>query len=533
MADRQVRVKLIIDDAGSVRAVKMVGEESGRTEHKLRGLEGGVKKLGSSFGGLKGMIGALGVGGLAMGLGSVISKTKDIVTETEKFHAITGIGTRSSLYYTQALKARGLSGDAVTKSFGILVKNIKSAELQENRYAISQGKATAKGKESTAVLGRQAQALKELTGLSAVQFKGLGSEDAKLKTVTKSFEGLAAGEKKTRLEKELLGRSGTNLSVVLEKNNLSINKGYELAQKFFPAIKGGIHTEEQWIKAQTESKMAMEGLEYTIGVEVMPAVTKLMGKFSGVVSEIEAGKGAWGGFKRDIEGVVSAGKGVVGFFEKMGKAFNIPVEAGGLGAALAAFAGIHTLKHPVKAASTAAKGAKGLLKFSKAHPELAPGVAAFGAGAAIPFASDYGIKASVNALSPGYLKQHSIGEINRSFLGGQNTGGGYGNTRLGGRAAGGAMSPGEASRVASLMEHPGQLATAKGLTTIEAERIGQAIARAMQQHGGGGAAPLALKISGDGPISTAIANSMLHDPRNQRIIAEAVTKYAHSMAARQ
>jgi hypothetical protein len=67
-----VKVQLVIDEHGAVRAVKGVGEESKRTEGHLGRLGKQAEKTGKAFGGLKGMIaggiGAIGLGGLAFGL---------------------------------------------------------------------------------------------------------------------------------------------------------------------------------------------------------------------------------------------------------------------------------------------------------------------------------------------------------------------------------------------------------------------------------------------------------------------------------
>jgi hypothetical protein len=335
--ERQVKVTLVIDEKGAVKAMRSAGEESGRTEGKLSKLDKSVHKLGGSFGGLKSMIGmglgALGVGGLAFGLSSVANKTKEIATETEKFHAITGIGASSSLAYSQALKARGLSGETVTKAFGFLAKNMKSAELQETKYALSQGTAAAKGKASTAVLGRQAQALKEL-GINLAGFNQL-TEQQKLEKITKSFEALAPGMKKTRLERELFGRGGNQLSTVLEHNNLGLSHQIDLVKKFFPTIKGGANAMNELLEKQAESKMAWEGLEFTLGQKLIPVMTDVMGWFSKVTLEVEHGKGAWGQLGSAISGVVGFLKGIwTGFESIVGPAKAVEIVVGGLVAAM-------------------------------------------------------------------------------------------------------------------------------------------------------------------------------------------------------
>jgi hypothetical protein len=318
MAERTVKVSLVIDDKGSVKVMRQAGDESSRTEGKLKHLDKGVKELGKSFGGLKGMIGlglgSLGAGGLVFGLKDIASKTSEIAAETEKFHTITGIGASSSLAYSQALKARGLSGESVTKAFGLLSKNIKSAELQEHSFAVTREKSAAKGRIATGMLGRQASAFKEL-GINLTGFNKL-AEQGKLEKITKSFEAMAPGMKKTRLERELFGRGGNTLSTVLEKNNLGLTHQIDLVKKFFPTVKGGANAMNELLEKQAESKMAWEGLEFTIGQKLIPVMTEVMGWFSKLAVSIEKGHGIWGTLERDIEKVIHVSESIFGWFKE-------------------------------------------------------------------------------------------------------------------------------------------------------------------------------------------------------------------------
>lgn len=508
MPDRVVKTTLVIDEHGAVKAVHSVGDESSRTEHKLGSLDKSVKGLGKSFGGLKSMIGAglgaLGVGGLAFGLEDVASKTNEIALATEKFHTQTGLSATSSLYYDKALKARGLSSEAVGKAFGFLSKNVRSAELQEQSFANTQLKAAAKGKISTSVLGRQAAAFKEL-GINLTAFNKL-SEQQKLEQVTKKFEALPAGMKKTRLERELFGRGGNELSIVLEKGNLGLTHQIELVKKYFPTVKGGANAMNELIEKQTESKLAWEGLEFTLGQKLIPVMTEVMAWFSKTALEVEKGEGAWGSLRRDLEGVYNAGKGVVGFFENLGKAFNIKVGSGGLGAALATFAGVKIAAKVAKPVKPVAKVATKAGKYLVEHPYLAP--AAIPAGAAAAYGYDvYRSRDELAAHAKGALNMFKGGpssqrEIEESFLGGK-PGTRYGPggvPRAGGHAAAGAETPGEAALVARLIA---------SLTPTNDK------------------AEIHLHLD-----SIKVAEAVIHNPRARRVIAEATAIYAQGMTAR-
>ncbi len=495
MPDRVVKTTLIIDDHGSVKVVKGIGDESVRTEKKLSQLDKGVQKLGRSFGGLKSVIGyglgALGVGGLAFGLADIAKKTGEVATETEKFHTITGLGATSSLYYTQALKARGLSGEAVSKAFGFLAKNIKSAELQESKYALTMGKATAKGKVSTAVMGRQAAALKEL-GINLSQFNKL-TEQQKLEQITKKFEALAPGIRKTRLERELFGRGGNQLSTVLEKNNLGLSHQIDLVKKFFPTIKGGANAMKELLEKQAESKMAWEGLEFTIGQKLIPVMTAAMGFFSKVVLEVEKGQGVWGELRHTFEGIASAGASVFGFIKNVAQALGVKLPTGTLGAVLlAAFGAKHIpgVKTGGKAASKSGKVLKGAVKYGIEHPYAIPLVAALGGGA---YAGTKLSEATPEGLFP---------NAERPLFGpGETTSRRFPRSNPQGRPAAGA---GETARESALVS---KLIESLKPTNDKAE--------------------IHLHLD-----SVKVAEAVIHSTRARRILAEATAIYAQGLTAR-
>jgi hypothetical protein len=315
---REVRISLVIDEHGAVRAMRSTVDQSSKTEHGLSGLDKKVKELGKSFGGLKSMVGlglgSLGIGGLAFGLKDIASKTGEIATETEKFHSISGIGANTSLRYTAALKARGIGADAGGKAFRFLAKNVQLAERQEHTFSIAQEKASKKGKIATGLLGLQATAFQKL-GVNLGSFSKL-SESAKFELITKKFEAMKPGMEKTRLALQLFGRGGTALLPVLEKGTLGLSKQMEMAKKFFPTLKDGAGNLNELLEKQAESKMAWEGLEFTIGVKLVPAMTAAMGLFSKLAVSIEHGKGIWGSLEKTIGIAIQLFEGVYNWFRK-------------------------------------------------------------------------------------------------------------------------------------------------------------------------------------------------------------------------
>jgi hypothetical protein len=520
MTDNVVKISLVVDETGAVKALRGAGTESERAEGKFHKLDKEVKGLGKSFGGLKSMIGmgigALGVGGLAVGLEGVVSNTKEALTQTEKFSAISGAGAQQSLYLTAALKARGINAELAGKAFSFLGSNIKTAEKQESKYTLAQGKAAIKGKLSTSELGKQALAFKQLFGAQGVgALAGLSGED-KLKKVVKAFEDLSPAIKKTgaqaALMKEVFGKGGTGLATVLQGGATGLTHFEEVAKRFFPQLKGGTKGVEEWATKNSEFHMGLEGLETTLGMKLIPVLMSVEEWFTKTAGEVEKGSGPWGKFGKDLEGVYNAGKSVVGFMEGLGKAFNIKIGSGGLGAALMAFAGIKTAKKvsaPVKATKAIGKDLLKAGKKAAEHPWLAAPILGAAAGTALSEATPHGLFPGAETWSPfgGRPPKYKPGGL--------------------GKAAAGAMTSGEASLVSSLLEHPNRIkGAAKSLTPQEAQMIGEAFARAHKPI------PVELKVSGDGPLAQAFAQAIIHDSRAARVVAESTAKYAQSMVAR-
>lgn len=300
---REVRVSLVIDEHGAVKALRTTADESDKTEHKLGQLDKGVKELGKSFGGLKGLVGmglgALGAGGLAFGLKDIASKTGEIAEETHKFSSISGFGTNTSLRYTAALKAKGISAEAGGRMFAFLAKNVQTAERQQYMFASSQDKAAAKGKQATGLLGVQATAFEKL-GINLSQFRTL-SEEAKFDLVIKKFEAMKSGMQKTAFAKEIFGKGGQEMLQILGGGALGLSHMTEMAKKFFPTITGeGKQAMDELMVKQAESKMAWEGLEFTLGEKVVPAMTTVDSWFSKLAVSIEHGRGIWGSLESTL-----------------------------------------------------------------------------------------------------------------------------------------------------------------------------------------------------------------------------------------
>lgn len=526
MTDRIVKTTLIIDEHGAVQSVHAVGDESGRTDHKLGQLDKSVKGLGKSFGGLKGIIGAglgaVGVSGLAFGISDIASKTKELATETESFHNTTGIGATSSLRYVAALKARGISAEAGSKAFAKLAKSVQTAERQEHSYTVTQEKAATKGKVATSLLGVQAQAFQEL-GIGLGTFNRL-SEQGKFDLVIKKFSELAPGAQKSRLELALFGKGGTALNNVLVKGNLGLEHQLELVKKYFPTIKGGAHALDELLERQAESKMAWEGLEFTLGQKLIPVMSSVMGYLSKVATEVEHGTGSWGELAKGIEGVWRFGEKALSTLKGLAKSLGISIGPGTLGAVLAGLAGVkgakavaHIVKKPVSLAKKLFGAGEAGAEGAGGAGALATGMAAapwvLGAGATTAYGLDvYKSRKELAAHAKGALKmalgKHaSLREIEGT-------------------------APGSYAEAQRLKEHMGYLGPTSlsgkpkggGETPAEAALVSKLIASLRPTND---KAEIHLHLD-----SVKVAEAMLHNPRARRLIGEATAIYAQGMTAR-
>lgn len=512
MTDRTVKTTLIIDESGAVKAVHAVGDESGKTTPKLEHLDKGVKQLGHSFGGLKTMIGAglgaLGVGGIAYGLKDIVSGLGETTAEVEKFHAVSGIGAQKSLDLTAALKARGIGSEAGANAFKFLSKNIQSAERQQHSFGVSQVKAAESGKAVTGLLGVQALAFKEL-GINVKDFAKLG-EEQKLDLVTKKFENMADGAQKTRLAVQLFGRGGTALLPVLDKGALGLGHFTDLARKYFPTLKEGSAGLEEWKLKQDEFDLASEGLEFTLGMKLIPVLSDVASELSKTILEIEKGHGTWGTLERDIEGVVSVGKSILGFFERSKLATKALTYAlYGLGAAWGidkvlafgrAMAGLSVITGISKAIQFLA-GGDVLLTLQVGLLDAAGGMTAFGAatvGALAAIAPFVAAGAAVYGIIEGLDHILPAGSRPENLLGGN--------------------QPGEKKR-------EGQIGFKQRLNNIAHEQHLHHHSQATTAHGG--TAKIELHVSGH-----VLGEVLVRDAATARLLAESSAHYTSKLAAR-
>lgn len=525
---RDIEWKLVVDETGAVKRMEIVGKEAEKTDKSLkktkdeaRGLGNELKKLGSSFGGLAGMVGGgLGLAGLGFGIESIVSKTSEMAHETERFSAISGISARNSLYYVAALKSRGVSSEQFGRGLAILSKSIQTAERQQYQFTVGQDKAAAKGHAYTGLIGVQAEAFAAL-GLNVAQLSHMNPEK-RLETVLTALTKMRDPLVKARVESQLFGRSGVKLAPVLEQNALNIAKQRQEAERFFPSLKGGKNVMQEMIEKQAESKLAWEGLQFTIGTEVAPALNTAMGAFSGLISEVEHGKGPIGEIKslfsdvakgiKKVDEILGIGKG-----GKHGNTSGLS----DIQTLIAGYAGIKLGRKGLKSLGKAA-GKSVLDKLIGGGESAAEG----GAGAAL---ASRGIGLA-RALGPYGLAAGAIYggvKIEEHLIGGKVT------ELLGGNQPGESGKEGEASLLAMRARAAtrGEVKLARGAHIPKDAQLRQALLQLIEtlhQQGQPGD-----KIVGELHLdSIKVGEIVALNPRAMRFLAEGIERSSLSRSAR-
>lgn len=274
-----------------------------------------------------------------------------------------------------------------------------------------------------------------------------------------------------------------------------------------------------------------------LGQKLLPTVTKLAIGFGHLIESIQHGRGAWGTLGKDITKVWHDLEGIDHFLQRHKSLTHLlEFAAGGsVAAKLAKKApGVGLASKLLKAgASPEGAAAEGSAASKVSAVKLAYRAGQFARyggpaalGAAFVPASAAAIRTGVEALSPGYLKQRSLGEVQRLLATGsakplQNLG--YGNTRLGGIAARGKESPAEASLVSRLLEHP-NLITSSSFSALNAQERGRlqgAYQRAEAEH-----VHITIPVNLDGKqIAELVGDHAIRTPKVARKLAEATTKH--------
>ncbi len=332
-------------------------------------------------------------------------------------------------------------------------------------------------------------AFKQL-GINVSSLSGMTGEQ-KLKTVVQAFENMTPAMKKAgdqaALMKEIFGRGGLSLATVLEGGATGLTHFEQVARKFFPQLPEGQKGVEKWMVANSEFHLGLEGLEFTLGMKLIPVLVSVEKWFTKVTFEVEHGRGSWGHLANNVSEVVQVFKGAWQWFSNLvGPSNALKLAIGGLVGVMAVT--------KIAAFVTALKG----LNAISFLPLKANLLAALGPLTAAILAYE-SVKKSTDVKHPSKAKSHGF----FSDVGGLLTGGLVGNP---------ATSPINVARALKEEVSSGSGHHRTALTGVT-----------------GSSAPMHIHFHVG---AQEIGKAVIVDPRARRELAEATAIYAQGMTAR-
>jgi hypothetical protein len=521
ISEELLRVRLLDAKKAEVE-LRKVREEleatTGATEDSSVANDEAAASSGRLKGAFSGLKSALVYGGSLIGIGAVGYGLKDLVEGGQK-------AQEQTLLLRNALKSTGQEGSGhlnlINKAIGQSSTRGGFSKLEETQgiaelvRETQSATAAIKDNASAVTLARGAHE-SYASALSQVEKVQTGSVGRLQKLVgpfvaSKYYiDQLTASEKKRFPQKvkeaEVLDKEAT----AREFNRRILERYGSAVNSYNKSTAGSISNANNAFKNATDQ----------LGEKLLPAEKAVAQWFGKTVTEIMKGEGAWKKVGKDIEGVWHALEKVYEFLDH----HHGLAEALGYGAAVTV--GGHFVKKVPGAGlasklfklgtSGAAEGGEGAAVGAGGFSTLAD-AAAFSTGVGLLIASNKAIKAATEAITPGYLKQRSLGDYERALFGGGNV---PLNTQAGGRSAGGNAS--EAALISRILTSPNLLTPKTVLSDHELTALQQAVERGMASH-----------VSEIHMDSVKLGQALRRNPGASRELSEAVTAHAQKRRARE
>ena len=263
--------KELKDTAKSGSGLKGLGRDlrdAVKSGQGMKGVSGVLKNATAEAGGLKAVAGKAAVGVAALGAAAVVAGAaialkfgadsvatfKKVAGEVSKLKRVTGLTTEDASRLAFSFKQTGVDAEKGTKGMQILSKNLENA---------------ADG-------GKKAAAMTKLLGTGFTDAQGKVLPMSKLMPkLADRFASMPDGTKKTALAMKLFGKSGTDLLPFLNKGSKGLQELADKSDKF-----GNTLTDKQ-LQALKDSKAAqrdwdaaMQGLQVTLGANLLPLLTQ-------------------------------------------------------------------------------------------------------------------------------------------------------------------------------------------------------------------------------------------------------------------
>lgn len=233
----------------------------------IKGVGGVLKNAGKEAGGLGGMVGKVGIGLAATGAAAVaagaaiaikfgadsISTFKRVAAETMKLSRVTGLTTEDASRLGFAFQQTGVDVAKGTQSFALLGKNLSNA---------SDG-------------GKKAAAMAKLLGFNFTDAHGKVLPMAQLiPKLADKFSSMPDGAEKSALAMKMFGKSGVAMLPFLNKGAKGLDELAKKSDKYGATLSGPqLDALKKSKAAQREWDAAMQGLQVTLGSELLPMVT--------------------------------------------------------------------------------------------------------------------------------------------------------------------------------------------------------------------------------------------------------------------
>jgi len=328
MASRKLTVEFLGDTAGLEKSLARANARLKRFEGQTKSTNQHVGVLGS---GLKKAAGA--AAGMAAGFAS-INAAKDAVNTTEelghatlKLHNSFGLSIKSAGEFAAVMRARNVDSKQGAQAFKTLASNVVNAE-NGSKGAIQTFK---------------------LLGISVKDLKGKDFA-GQLGLVSDGLKKVGPGVDKVRAASGLLGRGWQTLTPLLSGGSAAMRQQLDLASRYGATLGGKtVKQVEAMIEAQRKQKLAMMGIQVSLGSALLPLFVKATTAFSGFVLGVREGTGAGGRFrdkvteiwrsvKPTIDAIVTLGKGVGTFAGKHPQVVKLAASMAAVGLAIKSIA---------------------------------------------------------------------------------------------------------------------------------------------------------------------------------------------------
>ena len=269
--------KLSIQVSANTMAVTKGFERINKSAKKLRG------SLAASGGG-GGLMGGLGSPGMLAGL------TKAVPLLVGVGSAMLGVRAAARGIADAATRIDGLA--KTSSKLGMTINALNGLRFAGEQTGVSANtmdmalqRMTRRLAEAAQGSGEAKDAIKQL-GLDAQQLAQMSPDQAFLE-ITRAMKGVQQPSEKLRLAFKLFDSEGVSLVNTMAAGEAGIKKFMARAKELNGVAEEDAAVFEQFKDASNELGKAFQGLWQELGVLILPAVTKLLGVFTGIIKAVK------------------------------------------------------------------------------------------------------------------------------------------------------------------------------------------------------------------------------------------------------